>query len=82
MALYQYNNWVNLEGAERLARLRLHIQEVTAMLGPDTSGPDHSQSSKSLKEYAADLGVKEEKLAEEVAMANRRVFSRARFRRR
>lgn len=29
MALWQYSNWITLDGADRLTRLRLHIDEVS-----------------------------------------------------
>lgn len=60
-ARWTYSDWITLEGSERLARLRLHIQEVSE----DTSGTSTRGNSVTAvdPQYLANLMRKEEELA-------------------
>lgn len=75
---YQYNDWMTLEGAARLTRLRLHRSEVAALLVTDTSGADTSTSTVALQKYELNLAEQEEKLAAEVAARSHNPFQRVR----
>jgi hypothetical protein len=55
-ALYQYSNWVTIADLEaRLVRLRLHIDEVSAKLLPDTNANGISTSNSALVQYHQNL---------------------------
>lgn len=60
---YSYANWAS-QGtpAARLARLNLHIDEVSAQMGPDVASLGHSRSLGSLVQYHATLMQRQKEL--------------------
>lgn len=49
---YTYHNWSSqTSDADKLSRLRLHIDEVSAQMGPNLSSGGHSRSTDSLNNY-------------------------------
>lgn len=83
MPLYTYSNWKTrgTDAATRLLYLREYMSEVLALIGPATSGADHSQSSRELKDLYQGLVVEEEKLEAAIAAASTPRFQRIRLRR-
>jgi hypothetical protein len=68
MSAWQYADWRSMSSdAERLARLRLHIEEVTQKMGPDVSGGGMSVSSGNLDGMLQRLEDEERSLASAVA---------------
>jgi hypothetical protein len=77
MALYTYGDWVTYPDsnpAAKLARLRLHIQEVSQSIGPDVTKGGSSRSSGSPLGYLQSLKQDETKYA---ALANQKNGTRA-----
>ena len=53
---YQYNDYITIEDTvAREARLRLHIQEVSAMVTPDVAKGGSSKSSGRVMDYLMGL---------------------------
>ncbi|MFN4838746.1 MAG: hypothetical protein ACK5MB_00065 [Phycisphaerales bacterium] len=69
--MWQYADWRGYSSdAERLARLRLHIVEVTQKIGPDVSGGNMSVASGSLTSLLNMLIEEERMLAAVVGDGN------------
>lgn len=58
---WTYHDYETYSGSARLSRLRLHITEVSAECGPNSSRADASRDNGHLVEYLKDL---RERLAE------------------
>lgn len=60
---YIYNDWATLATpAAQLARLNLHIAEVSFQMGPDVAADGKSKSVGSLQGYLAMLTAQRDKL--------------------
>lgn len=69
------------DAASRLARLRLHIAEVSATLGPDMSSAAGSVSHSSTVEYLAHLNTRRVDLENETLAGRGATFVTGRVRR-
>ena len=79
---YSYSGWRLQSGAAaQLAMLDLHIGEVAAQMGIDTSGPDHSVNRKELVNYYQSLVAERKEFVTLAEASTRKYFSRARLRR-
>lgn len=64
MASWSYSDWITQTDTEtRLSRLRLHMREVSDMVGREKSAGDMATSSRELRAYLADLKKEERDLA-------------------
>ena len=71
---WTYSDWVTLDnvGNARLARLRLHIQEVSDRITEELSSSGRSISSASLTQYLKDLKSEENQFGSNGPRANGR----------
>lgn len=61
--MYTYHDWQQqTDPAARLARLRLHLAEVSAAITAAVSANGSSRSASDLRQYWQDLTAQEEKL--------------------
>ncbi len=69
---WQYADWITIDDSTadgrvaRLARLRLHIQEVSQQMVPSTTGAEMSLSVAELESYLRGLKQDEARLAADV----------------
>lgn len=79
---YTYNDWMDSAtyptAAARLTRLRQHMSEVSAQMGPDVASQGNSRSAGALTTYYQSLLEAERRLKIEAGRAGS--VSRARFR--
>ena len=82
MANWTYSDWVTLDaGTAKLARLRLHIKEVSDYLTKNQEGNVDARSYRrfDLVKRLEDLEKKEAKMAEDLGVSTPAVTNRARF---
>ena len=72
MAIWQYSNYVTLDGAARLTQLRLHIQEVSNRITEDYTNAGRSKSVQTRESYLSGLQQQEKTLGGQSPRANGR----------
>lgn len=78
--MWTYDDYITLDGAARLTRLRLHIQEVSQRIRNSTSADGKSSDSHTLETYWEKLREEEKELSGAVGAYGGGV-SKIRFRR-